>query len=228
MTADLIQKLRICSAEERRAVAIELAKTRSEEAIAELKRMVEGRHRKGLKWYNYDDQLVGIEALGNTNNDEALNFLAKVYSSLWSYGSVGELICTYKAQGSGDLPSWDSVRTDSYDFPWARGELRRRLAYSVELNTPHVEDYTLASRSEEEIEAELREILSREPHSSIQRVIRGLEASTRKTAQIVTIDSWSFYGSRNKEKLVAEYLQGKYESSRQSHEKHSPQAFLRK
>lgn len=231
MTTDLLRRVRSSSLQERRTVALELAKTRSEETMAELKRMVQGRRRRGLKWYNYDDQLVGIEALGETGITEALEFLSRVYSSTLS-PEYGESFCTYPMQGSGDLPSYESVSIDSFRFPWARRKLGRRLAYSVELHEHRVEHSTLPMRPKEDIEAELREIFCREPHSVIQRAIRELEAVTGKTAQIVTIETYSLvYGKgyipRNKEQLLAEYLQGKYKIS-EIDEIHSPQAFLRK
>ena len=50
MTADLVQRLRTCSAEERKAVAMELARTGTDEAVAELINMVEGRRRCWLSW----------------------------------------------------------------------------------------------------------------------------------------------------------------------------------
>jgi len=226
MTTDLVQRLRTCHAQERRTVAMELAKVGSEEVITELKRMVEGKHRKGLRWYNYADQLVGIEALKVTGTSKALEFLSKVYSSLWSY-ETGESFCTSPMQGSGDLPSYESVRIDSFRFPWARKKLGSRLAYSVELNEHRVEGYSLPYRPKEEIEAELREIFAREPHSIIQGAIKELEISTGQKLQIVTIDSGIYYNSHNKEQLVDEYFQCKHEGSCQIAERHSPQVFLR-
>lgn len=182
MAADLVQRLRTCSAEERRAIAMELAITRKETALTELKWMVEGGSRGSLRWYNYDDQLIGIEALRETGTGEALEFLCKVYSSVFSF-STGDSHSNYETDsGYGVTVIYDVARI-TFRFPWAKKNLRRRLAYSA-----YYDFCPEDSRST--TEAELRELFSKEPHSTIRRAIRELEVVTGKTTQIVTKDSW--------------------------------------
>ena len=75
MAADLIQTLRTCSKDERRAIALELAHSGTDEAIAELIRMVNGERRRLLRWYNIDDSIAGIEALGESRSKRGLDYL---------------------------------------------------------------------------------------------------------------------------------------------------------
>jgi hypothetical protein len=62
MGEDLINKLRTCPQEQRRKVSIELAKTKTHEAVQEIIRMIKGSRIRGIKFYNYHDQLSGIIA----------------------------------------------------------------------------------------------------------------------------------------------------------------------
>jgi hypothetical protein len=106
MTSDLVQKLRTCSVEERKGIAMELAKLGTDEALQELINMVdtgvrvlhpkETRYRdvvEKLHWWNknkikqepyefdpsehydFEDQKIGIEALGETGRNDACKYL---------------------------------------------------------------------------------------------------------------------------------------------------------
>lgn len=98
MTADLIQRLRTCSTEERRAVAMKLAKSGSDETVTELVRIADGgefTQPQGFRkhWYSLHltypysaestvkTQLMAIEALGETRNKKALDYLT--YLAEW-------------------------------------------------------------------------------------------------------------------------------------------------
>jgi hypothetical protein len=110
---NLVKKLRNCTAEERPSLAIELAKTGTEKAFHELKRMAEGK--KGwFTRYTLDDQLAAVTALGETGLPQALQYLRKVYTPVKtnetiSFGSSGS---TYKTK---------------LEYPHTRGELAEAL-----------------------------------------------------------------------------------------------------
>ncbi len=104
MAKGLVLRMRTCSAKERKSVAFELSRAGTDEAISELIRMVnaevricdpseipDGQTLRKPHWwsrpwtmryqihpwghYNYDDQIAGIEALGETQSSKALEFL---------------------------------------------------------------------------------------------------------------------------------------------------------
>lgn len=80
MTSNLVQRLRVCSADERRVVAMRLAQTGTDEAVTELIRVVERRRKRLLSHYSLDDQLLGVESLGETSSQNALNYLRQAYT----------------------------------------------------------------------------------------------------------------------------------------------------
>lgn len=127
MSANLVQRLRTCPKEERIYAAMELAQTGTDEAVAELVRMVEGKRRYCLRWYGQDDILPAIESLGETRNKKALGYLNNILEcrpvstpSQWSVAN--ESGCCF-------MPV--SVWMD-YTFPNAP----KRLAELIEYNGP--------------------------------------------------------------------------------------------
>lgn len=129
MTSDLIQKLRTCSKEERKAVAMELAHTKSDEAIVELKRMVEGERRYWFNWYKLEDQLIGVEALGETSNRNVLDYLVKIYTpSIMHERRSSSAMC-------GSDPIYDEWSVEVYSYSLAKYELAKDLSYEIALST---------------------------------------------------------------------------------------------
>jgi hypothetical protein len=82
MALNLVSKLRTCPAEERKAVAIDLGRTGSDEAISELINMVEGDY--------LDSQLIAVEALGETRNKTAFEYLKKLSYISHSFEKTSE------------------------------------------------------------------------------------------------------------------------------------------
>jgi len=52
-----------------------MARYPTDEGLAELLRMAKGGRRTGLTWYNLEDQLTAIDALGETGSEQALDYL---------------------------------------------------------------------------------------------------------------------------------------------------------
>lgn len=131
---DLVQRLRTCFAEERKAAAIELAKTETNEAVAELIRMAEGRRRYWLSWYTLDDQLIGVEALGESRSKNALEYL-HILSQSKSVEARRKWI-PYRT--SMPTPQSAEVYRDCFPncFPNAKGELRNVLERSYHGSRP--------------------------------------------------------------------------------------------
>lgn len=132
MTADLVKRLRTCSAGERRNIAMELAQTGTDEAVAELIRMVEGRHRRGLSWYELDDQLIGVEALGETGTERAeraLSFLREVYTTS-AYLTLEHERVYYGGASTPECDIWAYVTYMHCTYPHARRQLSNILAYT--------------------------------------------------------------------------------------------------
>ncbi|MFC1731404.1 hypothetical protein ACFL6I_13885 [candidate division KSB1 bacterium] len=229
MKTDLIHMLKTCPKDERREMAIDFARRDGQGIFKELKNMVDGRRRRYLRAYSYDDQLAGIEALGVSGLTESLSFLSKIYSSVKGYDS-GERICTWKAQGSGDLPTYESIGIFYFIFPWARKTLRSKLKYSIELNTSEIEGGWLVKRSEHEIKSELEGVFKRSPHSLIQGAIKQLKADTGKKAQIITIDVYVLCDDK-KDRIRERYISNGPlctfdESGFRNGRQYSPQEFM--
>lgn len=131
MAADLVQRLRTCPAKERRAAAMELAKTGTDEAVVELIRMVDGATRdytsRTIKtlWlklsidYSFEDQLIGIGALGESGNRQALDYLNRLI--------VFEESCPLQCSNHGDMGQ--PIPYHSYNN--AHGKLGDVLSYTV-------------------------------------------------------------------------------------------------
>ena len=116
MIHDLVKRVRTCRKEERRDAAIRLAETLGEDAVDELKRMVNGERRWFLSMYCYADQLIGVEALGKTRAIEAYDFLLYISHS----ESVDHIIPC-------DEMGNTRVVTSGAFYPNAQGELRKSL-----------------------------------------------------------------------------------------------------
>ena len=126
MTDDLVQRLRTCSTQERRAVAMELARTRNYQAVKEFIRMVEGKRKCGLIWYGYGDVLIGIEALGETNNKDALAYLHSVNESY----TKTHTHCVPSSHAKDAVHSeidFEEVHITEIKYPHARGKLKKIL-----------------------------------------------------------------------------------------------------
>jgi hypothetical protein len=173
--SNLIQRLRTCSVEERRAVAMELARSRTDEAVAELiKRINDGKYcpaKYGKRhWFSlsesllqeevcegdYESQLVAIEALGETRREEALKYLIWLYKERKTEGRYrgGTM------QGSGDLPSGGYDRCFSY--PNANGPLAKALKWEEDCS-----DYFQEGPD------------NKRPHEVIKKSIQKLEATVK-------------------------------------------------
>lgn len=125
MTTHLIQRLRTCTTEERRAVAMELVKEGTDEAIEELIRMFEGKRRIWFRFYDFKDQLIAADAIGQTKRRDLLDYLR---NSLKPKESVSVDGPHYYMFGS-DL-DYDSCFYRSYhraSFPNLRGKLKKIL-----------------------------------------------------------------------------------------------------
>jgi hypothetical protein len=116
----LVEKLRTCPAEERREIAIELAKTGSENALSELKRMVEAERIRWLSWYNFNDQLIGIEALGETKRKEALDYLKSLLETT-------EVCVESSSRGNALQEEYWTDETIMIRYIHAEGELAEHL-----------------------------------------------------------------------------------------------------
>ena len=136
---NLIQRLRTCSAEERKTSAMELAKNGTDEAVRELVRMVGGKRRRWLSFYNFNEQKIGIEALGETRSKKALDYLKNLVS--YEIKSLGK----YYTPQSFD----EEVEQEcEINFPNARGKLSRNLRsvycsrYYVDKTGEEIKEYT--------------------------------------------------------------------------------------
>lgn len=118
----LIKALRTSKGEERKSFALKLAKTGTREAVWELIRMSDGGIKQGWHRYNLADQLLGIEALGETRSTTALSHLKKLIQS-----EISER--RYWIMQTYDYGSL-TVEEHVY-FPNTRGELWKELLYVI-------------------------------------------------------------------------------------------------
>ena len=114
---DLAYLLRTCSSNERESFAISLGQTGTNYAVGQLVRMARGRRRFWFNWFDYRDQLIGIQALGETRSERALEFLRKTYQKRETVFCISSRKCSYESGTGVDC-----------DFPNA-GNLRRKLKY---------------------------------------------------------------------------------------------------
>ena len=122
MSTPLVNELRTCNKRDRKSVALRLAVTGSEDVVLELIRMVEGRRRRFLRFYGFQDQLTAIEALSLTKSKLALACLRKLIqtkaTSLGMYSIV---------QGI-DVAS--EYFEETVEYPNARKALRKALRFT--------------------------------------------------------------------------------------------------
>jgi hypothetical protein len=128
MALDLVQRLKTCSAQERKAAAMELSQAGTDESVHGLIEMADGDVRvytprswktlwlKSAVYYSLDDQLAGIEALGQTGNRKALDYLKNLAEETQYEDSCG----TGMMQGSDFYPDYWFTH---YDYPNAKGWL---------------------------------------------------------------------------------------------------------
>jgi uncharacterized caspase-like protein len=100
---------------EKESIAIELAYTSSNNSISELINMVEGKRKKYMEFYDFDDQLIGIKALGETGNIDALEYLITLL----------ECKCTFKK-----FNKETEFGITTYNFPNAKKILKNKMSYT--------------------------------------------------------------------------------------------------
>jgi hypothetical protein len=128
MMNSLVHKLRTAPANQRRVLAIELARTRSDEVTNELIKMVESGRRTWVSHHTADDQLIGVEALGETGDKEALDYLSKLYSTVDILHKVqSTMIYCGGHEPSSDV--WMDVHCQIYRYPLAKGRLADLLRW---------------------------------------------------------------------------------------------------
>lgn len=170
MIEGLIQKLRTCSSKERKAVAMELARTGTNETADELIRMVEGRRRYWLSWYNLDDQLIGVEALGETGRVEALEYLKHVYTP-----TIDEWETNYNPAHR-QISYLATDRNESYTYTNARKELFKELNFYILENGDY--DYSNNNLSLEQQRVEIFQ--TNNSHKIFRKSIQKLESTVQK------------------------------------------------
>ena len=79
-TKQLIRQLRSSSSEERKDIALALGKIASDKAVFELKKMIEGRRKRFFEWYDFEDQLISVESLGEIRRRDVLEYLRHIYT----------------------------------------------------------------------------------------------------------------------------------------------------
>ena len=122
MASTQIKLLRRCRPEDRKAAALALARTQRSVAVDELKRMAEGGHP-----YTKDDQLVAIEALGETRSRRALEYLSDLYQATVSLESN-----QFPSPHSHYYYETETREWNRYEK--VKGALRDELDYSVTLS----------------------------------------------------------------------------------------------
>ncbi|MFQ5531955.1 MAG: HEAT repeat domain-containing protein [Candidatus Nanoarchaeia archaeon] len=140
MEADLIQKLRTSPVGERN-IARELANIGSRKAVAELKKMVEGKIKAySLRtyktfWlkrpirYSPHEQRIGIEALGETRSPDALDYLRRLYTyEIFKEGRESHVV-------QGIDPIHDYWQVEIYRYPNAPAGLGDNLSYEVAITS---------------------------------------------------------------------------------------------
>jgi hypothetical protein len=157
MPNELIQKLRDCYEGEGKEIAMELARSGDEENFNELKLMASGGRRSYFRYYRLADQLIGIEALGETANEDALRYLQEINTP-----KVNISVATVDNGPSGTTTTYHEY----HHYPNAGRELRSNLFFLV------VQDESLyaSAPNEEQIEW----ALSRKAHKILNSTIEKL------------------------------------------------------
>lgn len=126
---DLVKELRACLPEDREKLAVQLARSGSEDAVPELIRMVEGKRRRVLAHYEFEDQLIGIRALGETGKQEALDYIEWLTKE--TRGLPIDLSSRTAHREGGDYLFATHEKVEVH-YPNAKGELRTALDYYEE------------------------------------------------------------------------------------------------
>ena len=133
MTSNLMQRLRTCSTEERRTVAIELVHIGTDDAIEALIQMADGVKNyipgswrnlwrdKPTEFYELEDQLIAIDTLGETGSKRALKYLNKIMDSRYISDRKSDSI--FQSDGA-LLECWEK---GVVDFSRAKSKLREAL-----------------------------------------------------------------------------------------------------
>lgn len=157
MAGTLVKQLRTCPAEHRRFAALKLAENGTDEDVRELIRMVEGRRRSWFFWYDYEDQLTGVEALGDTGSRKALEYLKFVYQAehRTEIEGMANVPMDKHEQYMGRIEvEYNEMQVVVY--PNARGTLRESLDYRTIQNSPlnarHQQAHRTMQRAIEKLE----------------------------------------------------------------------------
>lgn len=130
---DLLQRLRTCSTEERRDVAMELAQIQSKESVEALKYVADGNLRTqqrhwytlGIKvdhYFRFNDQLTAIEALGETGHRQALDYLKSLLEERETDSGMVHI-----GHGSSDDFHGDPIHR--FTYPNVKGDLGKVLEW---------------------------------------------------------------------------------------------------
>lgn len=130
MTNPLVKRLRTCPSEERKKVALTLARQGTEEAVDELLRMAEGGRRHWLQRYDRTDQIIAVMALGESGSERALEYLKKVDSPWKSRPRPISQQRVGREQGGQYFTTHERVEVD---YPEAPDGLREQLQYTVDV-----------------------------------------------------------------------------------------------
>lgn len=174
----LIKQLRISSPEERKGVALVLGKIASDEAVIELKRMVEGKWRKFCKRYSFEDQLIGIEVLGETKREDVLEYLKHIYTPIISRKKIGSFF-----PGDDGLSDTTEDNLEVHHYRNAPKLLIVSLSYSYPISTRTTfNSYTTdinkilwTYTKESEIQRYKENVIKNDTHQAFRKAIGKLE-----------------------------------------------------
>ncbi len=181
----LVRRLRSCPSDERRAVALALAATGGSAAIDELVRITSGgfhTYQKGTwhsLWqnvpdhYSLADQLIAVEALGETKSADVLAYLRNLYTPEIRRESRSE------SSSNGSDSITDSWMEEVYCYPNATGNLARALMYTIDLTTSSWGNES--PNSAEHIEEERKTVPEgMRAHHIVRAAIAKLESSSEQ------------------------------------------------
>lgn len=179
-TNQWIKKLRASSPEERKDIALALGKIASDKAVIELKKMVEGRWKRIFEWYNFEDQLIGVEALGETGRRDVLEYLNHIYTPFVFPRKTGSCF-----PGDDGLPDTSEKTLEIHHYRNAPKKLIDSLSYSFcvgsrttyRSHTTNIDKIPVDHISEREIQRYREEAFKRNEHQIFRKAIVNLEES---------------------------------------------------
>ena len=133
MFKEFIGRLRDCSSEDRKEIAMEIARSGDNNAsLKALVQMANGVQSYKSRWKNFgfrrpveyfelEDQLIAVDALAEQGSEWALNYLCKLNRADSIEHQVRELI--YQSDGQ----ILDDGTELEWHHPWARGEIGKAL-----------------------------------------------------------------------------------------------------